>query len=48
MEPNHSTEHVTVVPADLYDEMLADTPDEPNEALQQAARRAREAVIRKR
>jgi len=42
-----STEHTTVVPADLYDELAADTPDEPCEALQEASARFREVVIRK-
>lgn len=40
-----STEHVTVMPADLYDEQMAETPAEPNEALQQAAVRAREVIV---
>lgn len=47
MGPARSTEHVTVLPADLYDELAADTPDEPNEALQQAAARARELIKRR-
>lgn len=42
-----STEHTTVVSADLYDELTADTPDEPCEALQEATVRARELIVRK-
>lgn len=41
-----STEHITVLPADLYDELMTDTPPEPCEALQRAAARAREIVVR--
>lgn len=42
-----STEHVTVLPADLYDELAADTPAEPIEALQQAAECAREVITQR-
>jgi hypothetical protein len=42
-----STEHVTIVPADLYDEMTAETPTEPCQALQEASQRVREVVVRK-
>jgi hypothetical protein len=42
-----STEHITILPADLYDELAADTPTEPCKALQEAARRAREVITRK-
>lgn len=45
METNKSTENVTVTPADLYDEMAAETPPEPCEALQAAFTRARELLI---
>lgn len=45
MEMNQSTENITVIPADLYEELLTDeTPDEPNAALQAAAARAREVA----
>ena len=42
-----STEHVTVVSADLYEEMLAETPAEVCEALQEAAQRRREVVVQR-
>lgn len=47
METSQNTEHKTVVPADLYDEMLTDTtPPEPNARLRAAAVRARKVVVR--
>jgi hypothetical protein len=43
---SESTEHVTVVPAELYDEMMADdAPGEPVAALREAAER-KETVLR--
>jgi hypothetical protein len=47
MESNQSTEHVTVLPADLYDELATDAPAEPSEALREAAARAREVVVQR-
>lgn len=42
------TETVTVLPPDLYDELMADdTEPQPNENLRRAAERARKIVIKK-
>lgn len=47
MEINQSTEHKTVIPADLYDELAAETEAEAesNEWLRVAAQRARKLVV---
>lgn len=45
-EGRRSTEHITRVPADIYDEMMQDTPPEPDEALREAAERRRELIHR--
>jgi hypothetical protein len=47
METNRSTENITVIPADLYDEINADAPGEPDENLRAAAKRAREVIVHK-
>lgn len=45
---SESTEHVTVVPAELYDEMMDDdAPSEPNARLQEAAEQAEKLIDRK-
>jgi hypothetical protein len=45
---SESTEHVTVVPAELYEDMMNDdAPAEPDPALQEAAQRAKELIDRK-
>jgi hypothetical protein len=45
---SESTEHVTIVPADLYDEMMDDdsTP-EGIESLRNATERAREMIVKR-
>lgn len=45
-EPAVSSEHVTVVPPETYEAMLAslDEPTEMSKALQEAARRKREII----
>lgn len=44
---NESTENVTAVPADLYDQLMAEGPEMPDTALLDAMRRARQMLIRK-
>ena len=39
-------EHITHVPAEVYDHMLTDGEHEANDKLQQAARRAKELITR--
>lgn len=38
---------ITVVTDEVYDEMMRDTPDEPNETLRAAARRADKLITRR-
>jgi hypothetical protein len=42
-----SENQITVVTDEVYDEMMRDTLDEPNETLRAAARRANEIIIRR-
>lgn len=46
-EAHTSSDHVTVVPAELYDEMMKDEDVvDPNDVLREASMRAREVVQR--
>lgn len=47
MNEHTSTEHVTVIPAKLYDELMQDTAPQPDDHLRQVANRARQIIHKK-